>query len=57
VAELKTLVDEVVVLHTSAWFFGIGQFYEQFPQVEDEEVITCLDKIRAALSQSESASA
>ena len=57
VAELKTLVDEVVVLHTSAWFFGIGQFYEQFPQVEDEEVITCLDKIRAALSQSERASA
>ena len=53
VAELKALVDEVVVLHTSAWFFGIGQFYEQFPQVEDEEVITCLDKIRAALSQTQ----
>ena len=53
VAELKTLVDEVVVLHTSEWFFGIGQFYEQFPQVEDEEVITCLDKVRAALSQTE----
>lgn len=53
VVELKTLVDEVVVLHTSEWFFGIGQFYEQFPQVEDEEVITCLDKVRAALSQTE----
>ena len=48
--ELKTLVDEVVVLHTSEWFFGIGQFYEHFPQIEDEEVITCLDKVRAALS-------
>ena len=49
-AEFKMLVDEVVVLHTSEWFFGIGQFYEQFPQVEDEEVITCLEKIRRALT-------
>ena len=53
VAELKALVDEVVVLHTSEWFFGIGQFYKQFPQVEDEEVITCLEKVRAMLSQKE----
>jgi putative phosphoribosyl transferase len=49
-AELKMLVDDVVVLHTSEWFFGIGQFYEQFPQVEDEEVITCLEKVRRALT-------
>ena len=49
-AELKMLVDEVVVLHTAEWFFGIGQFYEQFPQVEDEEVIRCLEKIRRALT-------
>jgi putative phosphoribosyl transferase len=39
VTELKTLVDETVVLHTTEWFFGIGQFYQRFPQVEDEEVI------------------
>ena len=49
-AELKMLVDDVVVLHTSEWFFGIGQFYEQFPQVEDEEVVTCLEKVRRALT-------
>jgi predicted phosphoribosyltransferase len=49
-AELKMLVDEVVALHTTEWFFGIGQFYEQFPQVEDEEVITCLEKVRRALT-------
>jgi putative phosphoribosyl transferase len=46
---LKMLVDEVVVLHTSEWFFGIGQFYEQFPQVDDEEVIACLEKVRRTL--------
>jgi putative phosphoribosyl transferase len=50
-AELKMLVDEVVVLHTSEWFFGIGQFYEQFPQVEDEEVIMCLEEVRRALTR------
>jgi len=57
VMELKTLVDEVVVLHTSERFFGIGQFYEQFPQVEDEEVITCLENVRGALLQWKRASA
>jgi predicted phosphoribosyltransferase len=40
-----------VVLHTSEWFFGIGQFYEQFPQVEDEEVIACLEEARRALTR------
>jgi predicted phosphoribosyltransferase len=48
--ELKRLVDELVVLHTSEWFFGIGQFYEQFLQVEDDEVIACLETVRVALS-------
>ncbi len=50
VTEVKTLVDEVVVLHTTEWFFGIGQFYERFPQIEDEEVVACLDKAREALA-------
>jgi putative phosphoribosyl transferase len=50
VAELNRLVDEVVVLHTSEWFFGIGQFYEQFAQVEDAEVVVCLEGARKALS-------
>lgn len=49
VADLKSLVDEVVVLHMSEWFFGIGQFYEEFPQVEDDEVIACLEAVRKAL--------
>ncbi|MCE9535348.1 MAG: hypothetical protein K8R65_02925, partial [Nitrospirae bacterium] len=49
-AELKRLVDDVVVLHTSEWFFGIGQFYQAFPQVEDEEVIACLEQVRRALT-------
>jgi putative phosphoribosyl transferase len=47
-AELQRLVKEVVVLHTSEWFFGIGQFYERFPQVEDHEVTACLKVVQAA---------
>jgi putative phosphoribosyl transferase len=50
VAQLRNLVDEVVVLHTSEWFFGIGQFYEHFAQVEDAEVVVCLEGTRKALA-------
>jgi predicted phosphoribosyltransferase len=49
-AELDRKVDEAVILQTPAWFFGISQFYESFPQVEDEEVIACLEAVREALS-------
>jgi putative phosphoribosyl transferase len=49
VVELKRLIDEVVVLHTTEWFFGIGQFYEEFPQVEDDEVIACLEQVRTVV--------
>lgn len=49
VAELKGLVDEVVVLYSTERFFGIGQFYEQFPQVDDEEVVASLETVRAFL--------
>lgn len=52
-AELKMLVDEVVVLHTSEWFFGIGQFYEQFPQVMDDEVIACLEMVHTTVPRKE----
>lgn len=48
--DLKLTVDEVVILQTPEWFFGISQFYEAFPQVEDEEVIACLEKVGAFVS-------
>jgi putative phosphoribosyl transferase len=56
VAELKGLVDEVVVLYSTEWFFGIGQFYEQFPQVDDEEVVGSLEGVRAFLVKAGKAS-
>ena len=51
VDKLKGLVDEVVVLYSPEWFFGVGQFYEQFPQVEDEEVVASLENVRTFFSK------
>lgn len=35
-------VDDVVCLETPSLFYGVGQMYENFEQVEDEEVIRIL---------------
>ena len=37
-------------MQTPRAFFAIGQFYAEFPQMSDEEVIACLE--RAATPQS-----
>lgn len=42
VARVRELADEVVCLETPEWFQAVGQFYRDFPQVEDEEVIALL---------------
>ena len=39
---LKNNVDELVCLYPADEFFGVGQFYEEFPQVTDDEVIEAL---------------
>lgn len=46
VLELKPLVDELVCLCSPAIFYGVGQFYKDFPQTTDDEVINLLLKIR-----------
>jgi putative phosphoribosyl transferase len=44
---LSPVVDEVVVLVTPDPYLNVGQVYEQFPQVDDEEVLRCLQQGRA----------
>lgn len=39
---LQTEVDELVVLETPAFFYAVGQFYRDFSQVSDREVIDIL---------------
>lgn len=41
VAELKQEVD-VRTLETPVLFFAVGQFYENFPQISDQEVVNLL---------------
>ncbi|WP_225802950.1 phosphoribosyltransferase family protein [Streptomyces sp. NK15101] len=40
--------DEAVSVHTPDLFFAIGQFYGDFSQTPDAEVIACLERSRAA---------
>lgn len=39
---VRPYADEVVCLLAPAWFHAVGQFYDDFRQVEDEEVVALL---------------
>lgn len=41
-ALVRPLADEVVCLQVPRHFQTVGQFYRDFPQVEDEEVLALL---------------
>lgn len=45
--EIKQEVDEVVCLDTPEYFAAVGQFYEDFSQTEDDEVMTFLEQDHA----------
>jgi predicted phosphoribosyltransferase len=36
--EVERVADETVALFAPAWFRGVGQFYEDFAQISDDEV-------------------
>jgi predicted phosphoribosyltransferase len=42
IADLEEMVDEVVCLQTPGGFRGVGQFYDRFDQVTDEEAMEYL---------------
>jgi putative phosphoribosyl transferase len=48
---LAPVVDEVVVLATPDPYLNVGQVYERFPQVDDEEVLRCLEEGRQEVSR------
>jgi len=39
---IRAHADEIVCLQTPENFYAVGQFYRDFPQVEDEEVVKAL---------------
>lgn len=42
IQQIRELADEVVCLETPETFWAVGEFYEDFPQVSDEEVVNYL---------------
>jgi putative phosphoribosyl transferase len=46
--EIRRLADEVVCLETPPLFFAVSQFFAEFPQVDDDEVIELLRASRGA---------
>jgi putative phosphoribosyl transferase len=51
IRELEKVADRVVCLYTPESFYAIGQFYQDFEQVEDEEVTKLLRLSRGALEK------
>lgn len=43
VRELHPLVDDFVVLHVPPCFDAVGEWYENFAEVTDEDVLRCLE--------------
>lgn len=39
---LRQYTDELVALHTPAHFYAVGQFYREFSQISDDEVVALL---------------
>lgn len=48
IERLRREADTVICLREEPDFFAVGQFYEYFPQVDDEDVRSVLDASRSA---------
>ncbi|SFU84348.1 phosphoribosyltransferase [Pseudoduganella namucuonensis] len=53
VQRVAALADHVVCLHAPDYFHAVGQFYEHFPQVEEDEAIATLRRfaVQTAIPQ------
>ena len=56
-ARIAGAADELVCVHTPRDFYAIGQFYADFSQATDDEVIACLDRAAAPASPAPAATA
>ena len=56
-ARIAGAADELVCVHTPGDFFAIGQFYADFSQTTDDEVIACLQRAAAPASRLPAATA
>lgn len=49
--DLDDLCDRAIVLETPEPFFSVSRFYQEFPQVETEEALACLQRQKEFRSQ------
>jgi len=47
ITDLRDVADEVIVLESPEWFSAIGQFYRDFAQTTDAEVLRLLQQARS----------
>ncbi|MET9437162.1 phosphoribosyltransferase family protein [Streptomyces sp. NPDC006551] len=47
-ARVRGEADETVAVHDPDFFYAIGQFYSDFSQTAEEEVLACLDRNRVS---------
>ena len=47
---LREEADEIVCLHAPPLFHGVGQWYRDFSQTSDDEVLSVLDELRDAIA-------
>ncbi len=45
IQKLHGKADRIVCLSSPSDFYAVGQFYRDFPQISDDEVITCLSAV------------
>ncbi|QKW26777.1 dienelactone hydrolase family protein [Streptomyces seoulensis] len=50
-ARLAGEADELISLETPAAFFAVGQFYDDFTQLDDDDVVACLRRARSGGSR------
>ena len=46
IERISRRADETLCLNIPAWFEGVSQFYENFPQVEEPEIFKILEQER-----------
>lgn len=53
--KVRPYADEIVCLHTPGYFYAVSQFYRNFPQVSDDEVVALLRAVGDAAVESQDA--
>ena len=48
---LKSMVDNLISVELPSEMYSVGEFYRNFPQVTDQEVMVAMDNLRYFLSQ------